>query len=127
MSSAGVDGGETTYVSPSTDRPTDLDRPTEYYAYRLTRPHLEWSQIKTIIQRYSKDWCVGLHGPDQEEEGCEKEHYHMVFCDFDKKTVDSFKKAIATHFNAKGNGLHAGRFRDNHVSRAIGYMKHDEL
>lgn len=50
----------------------------------------------------------------------------MVFRDFDRKKIDSFKKAISTKFNGKGNGLHAGSLRDNHISHAISYMKHDE-
>lgn len=50
----------------------------------------------------------------------------MVMRDFDTKRIDAFKKAIAKHFVASGNGLHAGRLRDNHVLRAVGYMKHDD-
>ncbi len=50
----------------------------------------------------------------------------MVMRDFDAKKVDAFEKAIAKWANATGNGLHAGRFRDNHVSHAVGYMKHDD-
>lgn len=125
-----VGSEETTYVSSpnsSTDRPVLADdKPVEYYAYRITRPHTDWGRIKVIIMQYSSNWCVGLHLPDKDEADCEREHFHCVFCDFDKKKVDAFKKAIAKAFDAKGNGLHAGRFRDNHVSRAIGYMKHDE-
>ena len=50
----------------------------------------------------------------------------MAMRDFDQKKVDSFKKAVAHKFDAKGNGLHAGKFRDNHVVHAASYMKHDE-
>jgi len=124
--------GQTTYVCPSTvDRPTAVDPPPPppsdpYYGYRLTRPHSSWPEIRCILCKYSSDWLVGLHFPDTEEDGCDKEHYHMVMRDFDGKKVDSFKKAIAKWANGSGNGLHAGRFRDNHISHAVGYMKHDD-
>lgn len=103
-----------------------VDRPTEYYGYRLTLPHVSWSAIKPMLEHYSADWCACMHFPDELESECMKEHYHMVFRDFDRKKIDSFKKAISTKFNGKGNGLHAGSLRDNHISHAIGYMKHDE-
>jgi len=109
-----------------TSSPTDLAPAQSYYAYRLTRPHLEWEKVRTIITKYSHDWLVGLHFPDEEELECQKEHYHFIFRDLDIKRVDAMKKCVATTFQAKGNGLHAGAWRDNHVSRAVGYIKHDE-
>jgi len=104
-------------------RPTDLEK---YYAYRLTRPHLAWASIKPVVMKYSSDWICALHFPDEQESDCMKEHFHFAFRDFDPKKVDAFKKYIANMYDAKGNGLHAGAWRDNHVSRAVGYMKHDE-
>jgi len=103
-----------------TDRPTD--RPDPYYQYRLTVKHSEVSQVREFIERYSKDWAFCMHNPDSEDK---EEHFHAVMRDFTQKIVDAFKKAVSTHYDRKGNGLHAGKFQTNHVSKAIGYFKHD--
>ena len=107
----------------STDRPTS---PQEYYSYRLTVAHDKWADFRAIIEKYSKDWVACLHYPDDEEDGCSEEHFHCAFRDFDKKKIDAFRKAVATHFKRAGNGLHAGVVRNNAIECAIGYMKHDE-
>lgn len=109
------------------DRPTDpTDRPDPYYQYRVTIPHERLVDLLDLIQRYSKDWCIAKHFPDDMEDGCKQEHFHAVFRDFTQKTVDAFKKAVSKHFERAGNALHAGKFQDNHISKAIGYFKHDE-
>lgn len=111
----------------STDRPTDpTDRPDPYYQYRLTVPHAALETVLDLVKRYSKDWCLAKHFPDEFEDGCKQEHFHAVFRDFSSKTVDSFKKAVVKQFGKAGNALHAGKIQNNHVSKAIGYFKHDE-
>jgi len=114
-----------------TDRPTDhstdpTDRPDPYYQYRLTVPHAEQATVQKFIEQYSKDWAYCKHFPDEHEGECKLEHFHAVFRDFVQKTVDAFKKAVSKHFARGGNCLHAGKFQDNHVSKAIGYFKHDD-
>lgn len=109
------------------DRPTDpTDRPVPYYQYRVTRPHEDLPVLLEHIQKYSQDWCLAKHFPDEFEDGCKHQHFHVVFRDFDAKAVDRFKKSISSRFGTAGNALHAGKFQDNHVSKAIGYFKHDE-
>jgi len=98
-----------------------------YYQYRLTRPHTEWGVIREIITQYSPVFVVCLHMPDIEESECAKEHFHFALFGLTSRNADAMKQAIARHYNAKGNGLHAGLFRENHVRSAISYMKHDEL
>lgn len=110
----------------TTDRPTDpTGRPDPYYQYRLTVPHSARNEVADLIGRYSKDFAYCMHHPDELEDGCKQEHFHAVFRDFSTKTVDSFRKAVSKHFGRSGNGLHAGKMQDNHVSKAIGYFKHD--
>jgi len=106
-----------------THRPTD--RPDPYYQYRLTVPHSESNAVGSLFARYSGDFAYCMHHPDDLEDGCKQEHFHAVFRDFTTKTVDSFRKAVSKHFGRAGNGLHAGKMQDNHVSKAIGYFKHD--
>jgi hypothetical protein len=103
-----------------TDRPTD--RPDPYYQYRLTVKHSELDRVREFIESYSKDWAFCMHNPDSEDK---EEHFHVVMRDFTHKTVDAFRKAVGKHFQRSGNGLHAGKFQTNHVSKAIGYFKHD--
>ncbi len=108
-----------------TDRPTDqpTDRPEPYYQYRLTVKHTEVSLVREFLKKYSKDWALFcMHNPDGEDS---QEHFHMVMRDFTQKTVDAFRKAVSKHFSRSGNGLHSGKFQTNHVSKAIGYFKHD--
>ena len=64
--------------------------------------------------------------PDTEETECAKEHFHFALFGLSVRNVKSMKRSIARHYNAKGNGLHAGQFRENHVRSAISYMRHDE-
>lgn len=107
------------------DRPTDqrpTERPTEYYQYRLTVPHRELETVRKFVSQYSKDWALCMHNPDSEDAA---EHFHVVMRDFTTKAVDAFRKAVSKHFARSGNGLHAGKFQNNHVSKAIGYFKHD--
>lgn len=106
------------------NRPTD--RPDPYYQYRVTVSHDLAPELREIVSRYSNDWCLAKHFKDDFEDGCKEDHFHLVFRDFDTKKVDSFKKAVSKHFGRAGNALHAGKFQDNHVSKAIGYFKHDE-
>lgn len=108
--------------------PTSLptDRPDPYYQYRLTVPHVKHDEVVKFITQYSKDWAFCKHFPDDLEDGCKQEHFHAVFRDFSTKTVDAFRKAVSKHFARAGNGLHAGKFQTNHVSKSIGYFKHDE-
>lgn len=109
------------------DRPTDpTERPDPYYQYRVTLPHARVDELLDLIKHYSFDWCLAAHFPDEFEDGCKQEHFHAVFRDFDTKKVDSFKKAVSKKFEKAGNALHAGKFQDNHISKAIGYFKHDE-
>jgi hypothetical protein len=49
-----------------------------------------------------------------------------VFLDWTKKDVDKFRLAMRKAFDLKGNADSAGVMRDNHISQAIGYFKHDE-
>jgi len=109
---------------PPTDRPTDpTDRPTPYYQYRLTVPHAREREVREYVEEYSKDWAYCMHHPDDEDK---KEHFHMVFRDFDQSAVDRFRKRLVKHFEQSGNALHSGKFQSNHISKAIGYFKHDE-
>lgn len=102
------------------DRPTD--RPTEYYQYRLTVPHRELETVRKFVTQYSKDWAMCMHKPDTEDAS---EHFHVVMRDFTTRQVDAFRKAVSKHFARSGNGLHAGKFQNNHVCKAIGYFKHE--
>lgn len=113
----------------STDQPQTYkhDELLMYYQYRLTRPHSEWDDIKEIILRFTTKYIVCLHTPDTEEDECAKEHFHFALFGLTDKNVVAMKLAISRRFNSKGNGLHAGLFRENHVRSAISYMKHDEL
>lgn len=107
------------------DRPTD--RPDPYFQFRLTVSHEHRADFQTIIENYSKDWAYCTHFPDEMESACKKEHFHAVFRDFTVKLVDSFRKAIKKRFaDISGNALCAGCWKENHVSKAIGYFKHDE-
>lgn len=118
------------------DRPTDRElepgielpefpnpRPDPYYQYRLTVPFASLRDVRKLLTFYSKDWALCMHKPDSEDSS---EHFHMVMRDFDTKKIDAFRKAVCKHFSRQGNGLHAGKMQTgNHVSRAIGYFKHD--
>lgn len=117
------------------DRPTDRDRPASppalqppapppepYYQYRLTVSFASLPAVRALLTHYSKDWALCMHKPDSEDSS---EHFHMVMRDFDSKKIDAFRKAVCKHFGRQGNGLHAGKMQNNHVSRAIGYFKHD--
>jgi len=118
-------GGEGLLMSLSqNDRPTDhpTDRPSPYYQYRLTVQHEHASLFQVLLEKYSKDWAFCKHRPDSEDSS---EHFHAVMRDFTSKTVDAFRKAIVKQFERSGNGLHSGKFNDNHVSKAIGYFKHE--
>lgn len=110
---------------PPTDRPTDqpTDRPDPYYQYRLTVSFSAQPDVLQILTQYSKDWAFCMHKPDSEDSS---EHFHIVMRDFDNKKIDAFRKAVCKHFARQGNGLHAGKLQTgNHVSRAIGYFKHE--
>lgn len=109
--------------TPVTDLPTD--RPTTYYAYRLTHPHSEWKTIKTLIDDYSQNYLVAFHSPDDQEKGCLHEHFHMIFPGVDAGFADRMKKQMSSVFGCKGNDFHAGRYRNNPIIEAVGYMKHD--
>jgi len=112
-------------LSP-TDRPTDrppTDRPDPYYQYRITVPHAELEFLLSSLRERSSDWALCTHHEDAEDK---LEHFHVVMRDFDVKKVDAYKKAMCKHYSRSGNGLHAGKFQTNHVSKAIGYFKHDE-
>lgn len=102
------------------DRPTD--RPTEYYQYRLTVSHAEREKVQEFVEKYSQDWAYCMHQADAEDKA---EHFHIVMRDFNSKKVDAFRKAVSKHYERSGNGLHAGKFMNNHVSKAIGYFKHE--
>lgn len=104
----------------------ELAIPIPYYQYRLTRPHALCESFLELINKYSSDYCICLHNPDEMEEGCKKEHFHAVFRDFGKKEVDKFRLAMrAEPFNCKGNADHSGKMQANHISQAVGYFKHD--
>jgi len=110
-------------LSP-TDRPTDpTDRPDPYYQYRLTVPHAQLADVLSLVSGKSSDWALCQHFPDDEDK---IEHYHVVMRDFDVKKIDAFKKQVVKFFGRSGNALHAGKIQTNHVSKAIGYFKHDE-
>lgn len=109
-----------------TDRPTDdLLR---YYALRVTTPHSHWSRLVEVLRKYSKRFLAGLHYPHDDLEHDvkdEHEHFHFVFLDcLDAKTQDAMKKALKKEFGRGGNGFFAGNNRDNHVYKAIQYMRH---
>jgi len=114
---------------PTADRPTAADRPEPgerpdpYYQYRLTVPHAQLSDVLSLVSSKSSDWALCLHFPDDEDKS---EHFHVVMRDFDTKKVDAFKKQVVKFFGRAGNALHAGKVQSNHVSKAIGYFKHDE-
>jgi len=98
------------------------DRPTNYFSYRLTRPHTDWPVIREIIDERAQNWLVVEHGADHE---VTKPHFHMIFLDLYPKCVDGLKLAFSRHFDEKGNGLHAGKWCKNDIIEAVSYMKHD--
>jgi len=105
-----------------THRPTD--KPDPYYQYRLTVDHTDIGVVREFVSKYSSDWAFCLHLPDHDDA---KEHFHVVMRDFTQKTVDAFKAAVKRHYAPRiGNALHAGLFKHNHVSKAIGYFKHQD-
>lgn len=109
---------------PTVDRPTaPADRPDPYYQYRLTVPHDQLAQVLSLVSSKSSDWALCLHQPDSEDK---LEHYHVVMRDFCTKKIDAFKKQVVKFYSRQGNGLHAGKIQTNHISKAIGYFKHDE-
>lgn len=103
-----------------TERPTE--RPTEYYQYRLTVSHAEREKVQEFVEKYSQDWAFCMHQADAEDKS---EHFHIVMRDFTTKKVDAFRKAVSKHYERSGNGLHAGKFMNNHVCKSIGYFKHE--
>ena len=108
--------------SPKTDR---QDRHFQkYYALRVTLPHSESGALQECISKYSKNYVMALHYPDDE---VIHEHFHLALVDITTtKQVEAMKVYLKRRFTKAGNGFIAGKFRDNHVLKAIQYMKHDE-
>lgn len=99
------------------------DELLNYYGLRLTLPHTDWPKVQEVLWKYSKNFCAAFHNADSE---CDAEHFHLVFLDLtDRKKVEAMRLALKTEFQRAGNGFFAGGFRDNHVYKALQYMKHD--
>ena len=106
-----------------TDQPTNLVVPKNYYALRVVLPHADWPKLQDVVNRYSKDYIVGLHPADDE---CKHEHFHFAILDMTEypKKEEAFRKYLKSKFASGGNKFYSGNFRDNGVLSAITYMKH---
>lgn len=114
---------------PPTNQP---DQPTaspliHYYAMRVTVPHADRDALMTILDTYSKNYLIGTHGAHPEEgDLAPAEHFHCVFPDIDKKTVEAMRKTLKKWSGRGGNGFYSGKFMDNTVYKAIQYIRHDD-
>lgn len=116
-----VGGGGTLIPPPTTCQPTNL---VKYYALRVTLPHKQVGELMDVLNHYSKDYVVALHNADEEDK---HEHFHIAMMDVDSvKQVEALRKQLKKVFEKAGNGFLAGKFMDNHVYKALQYMKHDE-
>jgi len=116
-----VGGVGTLIPTPTTSQPTNL---LKYYALRVTLPHKQVGELQEVLNHYSKDYIMALHNADEEDK---HEHFHMAMMDVDSvKQVEALRKQLKKVFAKAGNGFMAGKFMDNHVYKAIQYMKHDE-
>jgi len=120
-----VCGGGTLIPPPTTSRPTDQAGDLlKYYALRVTLPHKQIGELQEVLSHYSKDYVIASHNADVEDK---HEHFHLAMLDIEThKQVDAMKKALKKRFQKAGNAFVAGKFMDNHVYKALQYMKHDE-
>lgn len=94
-----------------------------YYALRLTIQHVDWPKLQEVVNKHSRNYCAGLHSADDE---VPHEHFHFVFLDLsDRKKVEAMRIALRRVFEKAGNAFYAGKYMDNHVYKALQYMKHD--
>ena len=111
----------------SINKPTNLQPPDallKYYVLRLKLPHTDWQKIQEVVNKYSKNYVAGLHNAYWE---CDHEHFHFAFVDItDNVKVEAHHNALKKKFEKGGNGFYAGKWMDNHVYKALQYMKHDE-
>lgn len=103
-----------------TYRPTDLL--LNYYSLRLTIPHVDLPKIQDVIDKYSRNYCMCAHVADKE---VPHEHFHIFFLDLDDKKIDAMRKQLKIVFARQGNGFYSGKKMDNHVYKALQYVKHD--
>jgi len=110
-------------TSPTTTTTTTTEL-LYYFSLRVTLPHVEWPQLQAVINKHSRNYCVGFHNADQETD---HEHYHFVILDLQERSKSqALCLALKRSFNRAGNGFYAGKYRDNHVYKAIQYIKHDD-
>ena len=111
----------------SIHQPTNVQSPDallKYYALRLKLPHNDWPKIQEVIWKYSKNLVASLHNADSE---CDAEHFHFAFLDLtDTSKVEALRNALKKEFDRGGNGFYSGKAMDNHVYKALQYMKHAE-
>jgi len=108
-----------------TSQPSNLSPPLlKYYALRVTLPHTDIGQLQEVLNHYSKNYVLALHNADTE---VGHEHFHIAMVDIDSvKQVEALRKQLKAKFKRAGNAFLAGKFMDNHVYKALQYMKHDD-
>lgn len=93
-----------------------------YYSLRLTVPHADWGKVQEVLNDSSKMYIACLHHADHE---VEHEHFHIFFLDLDRPKVEKMRQALKRKFERHGNGFIQGKFMDNHLYKALQYVKHD--
>lgn len=111
----------TTPTNPPTNQPAQLDL-MKYYSLRLTCPHVDWPKIQEILFPVSRSFIACLHVADKE---VQHEHFHIFFLDMDLIKVERMRKSLKSKFERCGNGFIQGKFMDNHLYKALQYVKHD--
>lgn len=100
----------------------DLDL-LKYYTLRVTMPHKDYPELQAIIDKYSKNYCACLHVADDE---VQHEHFHIFFLGMEDTTIEAMRKRLKLEFSRSGNGFMSGKKMDNHIFKALQYVKHDE-
>lgn len=119
-----VDGAGLLMTSPTTLQQQQQRDLLYYYALRVTLPHVQWPALQEVVNKYSKDYVVAFHNADSETD---HEHFHFAILDLQERTkTQALCLALKRTFNRAGNGFYAGKYMDNHIYKAIQYMKHDD-
>lgn len=106
----------------STYQPTNLHL-LHYYSLRVTAPHTDLGKLQEVFDKYSRNYCACMHVADKD---VPHEHFHVFFLDLDDKKIEAMRKLLKTTFSRHGNGFLSGKKMDNHIYKALQYVKHDE-
>ena len=106
----------------SHDQPPTNQPPTaSYTSVRITIPHVQHDQLCTVL-----DGCQPYILYPHTGITTSKEHFHVVFSDTSRTTIERLRKRLKTKFGLSGNGDYSIKQMHNGILSGIQYISKEK-